>query len=92
MRHVKIAELVPGAVGMFEPEGPTSLDNLSRELALAAAHGDERLRLLNAMKMLGNVRDLLVGPLSSEAERLLGQAIHELMRREREIPAEWRTA
>lgn len=92
MRNVKFAELAPGAVGVFEPEGPMSLDHLSRGLALAAAHGDERLRLLNAMQMLGNVRDLLVGPLSSEAEQLIGKAIHELMRREREIPAQWRPA
>lgn len=92
MRHVKYAELTLGAIGPFESDSLISLDNLSRELATAAASGDERVRLLSAMQMLGNFRDLLVGPLSGEAERLLDQAIQELMRRERDIPAEWRPA
>ncbi len=92
MRHVKFAELMPGASGMFEPDSLASLEKISRELALAAAAGDERIRLLSAMQMIGNLRDLLVGPLSKEAEALLDQAIQELRRRERDMPAEWRSA
>lgn len=90
MRHVSTAELAAGEVGSFAPESATALDTLSRELAMAAAIGDPRVQLLNAMQMLGNIRDLLVGPLSGDAEALLDQAIQELMRCERDIPAEWR--
>lgn len=92
MRHVSTAELAAIEIGSFAPESATTLDNLSRELAMAAANGDVRVQLLNAMQMLGNIRDLLVGPLSAEAERLLDEAIQQLMRHERDIPAEWRGA
>jgi hypothetical protein len=92
MRHINIADLKSVDIGRFLPESPASLDNLSRELALAAASGDERVQLLNAMAMLGNIRDFLVGPLSGAAEELIDGAIQELMRRERTLPATWRTA
>lgn len=90
MRHVKIAELALSGVVPAGAGSSPSVDNLSRELALTAATGDERMRLLSAMQMLGNIRDFLVAPQSREAERLVDQAIQELMRRERELPAQWR--
>lgn len=90
MRHVTIAELALG--GAHEEQTQLSVDSLSRELAQAAASGDQRGRLLSAMQMLGNIRDFLVAPLSPDAERAVDAAIQELMRRERELPAEWRSA
>ncbi len=92
MRHqsfanLKAVEAVPVAAASLG-----SLDNLSRELTMAAANGDERERLLNAMQMLGNIRDYLVSPLSDEAENLIDAAIQQLMHRERRIPATWRAA
>lgn len=92
MRHVTIAELALGGAHAIEEQHPVSVDSLSRELALAAASGDQRGRLLSAMQMLGNIRDFLVAPLSPDAERAVDQAIQELMRRERQLPAEWRGA
>ena len=90
MRHVKIADLVTGDTMPVAVEPSVSVDALSRELALAAATGDQRARLLSAMQMLGNIRDFLVAPQSPEAEELVDQAIQELMRRERQLPADWR--
>jgi hypothetical protein len=92
MRHVKIMELAASEVTTFATESAVSVDSLSRELALAAATGDDRVQLLNAMQMLGNIRDFLVAQQSPEAERFVDQAIQELMRRERQLPAEWRNA
>ena len=92
MRHVRIAELASGGARAIDTKHLVSLDSLSRELALAAANGDPRGRLLSAMQMLGNIRDFLVAPLSPDAERAVDAAIQELMRRERELPAEWRSA
>lgn len=92
MRHVNIAEIDPAGTSPLAAHWPISLDSLSRELALAAANGDPRGRLLSAMQMLGNIRDFLIAPLSPAAERAVDQAIEELMRRERELPAAWRAA
>lgn len=92
MRHVKLMELASAEVATFATEGAVSVDFLSRELALAAATGDERVQLLSAMQMLGNIRDFLVAQQSPEAERFVDQAIKELMRRERQLPAEWRNS
>ena len=90
MRHVKIADLLTGDTTPLAVEQPVSVDALSRELALAAATGDERARLLSAMQMLGNIRDFLVAPQSPEAEELVDRAIQALMRCERQLPANWR--
>ena len=90
MRHVKIADLMTGDTIPLAAEQPASVDALSRELALAAATGDARARLLSAMQMLGNIRDFLVAPQSPEAEELVDQAIQALMRCERQLPADWR--
>ena len=90
MRHVTIGELALG--GAREEMNPLSVDSLSRELAQVAANADQRVRLLSAMQMLGNIRDFLIAPLSPDAERAVDAAIQELMRRERELPAEWRNA
>ena len=92
MRHVKTRELASAEATTFATESAMSIDFLSRELALAAATGDERVKLLSAMQMLGNIRDFLVAQQSPEAERFVDQAIHELMRRERGLPAEWRNS
>ncbi|MFC3713809.1 hypothetical protein ACFOMD_14630 [Sphingoaurantiacus capsulatus] len=92
MRHMNIADLKPVDVAPFPVADLGSLDSLSRELTLAAASGDERVRLLNAMQMLGNIRDYLVSPLSDEAENLIDAAIQQLMHRERQLPATWRAA
>ena len=92
MRHVKIMELASAEVTNFATDSAVSIDLLSRELALAAAGGDDRAQLLSAMQMLGNIRDFLVAQQSPEAERFVDQAIQELMRRERQLPAEWRIA
>lgn len=92
MRHVRMTELAMGDIAPFEAKPAASLDVLSRELALVAANGDPRNRLLSAMQMLGNIRDFLVAPLSPDAERAVDEAIQELMRRERELPAVWRAA
>lgn len=92
MRHVKIMELASVEVTNFAAESAVSVDLLSRELALAAAAGDDRVQLLSAMQMLGNIRDFLIAQQSPEAERFVDQAIQELMRRERRLPAEWRGA
>lgn len=92
MRHVKIRELASAKVTTFPTESAVSVDLLSRELALAAATGDERAQLLSAMQMLGNIRDFLVAQQSPEAERFVDRAIQELMRRERQLPAEWRNS
>lgn len=92
MRHLNFADLKPVGVVPFPAANLDSLDNLSRELTMAAANGDERERLLNAMQMLGNIRDYLVSPLSGEAEELIDAAIQQLMRRERQLPATWRAA
>lgn len=90
MRHVKIAELALSGVVPSGLGASGSVDDISRELALTAASGDQRMRLLSAMQMLGSIRDILVAPQSSGAGRIVDQAIKELMRRERELPAEWR--
>lgn len=90
MRHFRIAELALGSVVPAGTGDPASIDRLSRELAQAAAGGDERMRLLSAMQMLGNIRDFLIASQSDEAERLVDQAIKELMRCERDLPADWR--
>lgn len=92
MRHLSFADLKPVEVAPFPAADLGTLDNLSRELTMAAANGDERERLLNAMQMLGNIRDYLVSPLSDEAENLIDAAIQQLMRRERQLPATWRAA
>lgn len=92
MRPVGIAELVSDDVASFDAGGPAIVDDLSRELATAAASDDRRVRLLSAMQMLGNIRDFLLTPQSPEAEQLVDEAIQALMRCERELPAEWRAS
>lgn len=92
MRHVKIADLTTSDVTPVGADATASIDNLSRELAVAASAGDRRMRLLSAMQILGNLRDFLVAPQSTEAEELVDQAIRALMRCERDLPADWRAA
>ena len=55
-------------------------DQLSRELALAAAAPfDRAARAAAAMQMIANIRDFLVADLSAAGETLLDEAIAELM-------------
>lgn len=55
-------------------------DQLSRELALAAAAPSDRdARTSAAMQMIANIRDFLVADLSPAGEALLDEAIAELM-------------
>lgn len=88
MRHVKFTEVAKPIAA--EPVSLAVLDSLARELAQVAATGDRRVRLLVAMQMLGAIRNLVFPSLSVEAERLINEAIAELMRCERDLPAEWR--
>lgn len=90
MRHVRFGEYLPRDGAPAEQLSLGALDGLSQELAASAATGDERLRLLHAMKLLGDIRDILVAPMSAEGGKLIDQAIHELMRQERDVPADWR--
>jgi hypothetical protein len=70
---------------------PPMMDGLSRELALTAAGlPDQRLRLVAAMQILGNMRDFLVADMSGDAEGAIDDAIEALMRCERRLEAAWR--
>jgi hypothetical protein len=89
MRHVKFPG--PGEAGSLQPRVSAAVEALERELALATGLDDRRLRLIAAMQLLGSVRDQLVAPVSDPAGRLIDDAIQELMRRERDLPAEWRS-
>ena len=81
-----------GVFNGFATEADRDVHQAGGLARAAAANGDARGRLLNAMQMLGNIRDFLVAPLSPDAERAVDEAIQELMRRERELPATWRAA
>lgn len=91
MKHVAVAELTRMDERQFASEiTPPQLDNLSRDLAITAARlPDQRLRLLMAMQVLGNLRDFLVAEISEAAEQSIDEAIQVLMRCERELPAGW---
>lgn len=62
------------------PAASDVYDQLSRELALAAAAPfDRAARAEAAMQMIANIRDFLVADLSPAGEALLDEAIAELM-------------
>ena len=92
MKHRVLADFElgdsPNDTALTAPQ----LDRLSRNLAVTAARlPDQRLRLLAAMQLLGNLRDFLVADISEGAERSIDEAIRALMRRERELPSVWGT-
>lgn len=91
MKHVALSEFRRITSDLAEVDmAPPRLDSLSREMAVAAAAiPDSRHRLLAAMQILGNLRDLLVADVSQDAAQALDKAIQALMQRERELPATW---
>jgi hypothetical protein len=91
VKHQPLADFKSGDRGSNEAGlTPPQLDSLSRDLAVTAARlPDQRLRLLAAMQLLGNLRDYLVADISESAEQAIDQAIKALMRHERELPSDW---
>ncbi|GEM_PF-4694131 len=91
MKHVPSTAFETRETPAVPPEWASPhVDAVSRDLAVFASKlPDQRLRLLAAMQILGNLRDFLVADMSEDAERTLDEAIAVLMRRERELPVAW---